>query len=148
MVTVLDDDQTPFEPRLFSSASRTCQVGLASCAISPYGEVYPCLELRTSAGNVRRQKFADIWSTSPVFQDLRTRHTFANLHECQVCPINQYCEARCSGLAWKEHGNPYAGHSLACQHAQARFMQQNPGQMAPRTPLQLRMGVNGAAAKR
>jgi radical SAM protein with 4Fe4S-binding SPASM domain len=141
-------DQTPFDPLVRTPESRTCKVGLSSCVIDPYGEVYPCIELRMSAGNLRRLRFAEIWAGAPILQELRLRHTVANLPECQVCPINQYCEARCSGLAWKEHGNPYAGHSLACQHAQARFMQQNPGQMAPRTPLQLRMGVNGAAAKR
>jgi radical SAM protein with 4Fe4S-binding SPASM domain len=131
-------DQTPFQPAVRSASSRTCQVGLSSCVISPYGEVYPCIELRIPAGNIRRQSFAAIWATAPVLHDLRARHTYGNLPECQVCPINRYCEGRCSGLAWKEHGDPYGGHSLACQQAQARFEQQHPGQRAPQTPLQAR----------
>lgn len=138
-------DQTPFQPARRSAESRTCQVGLAACLISPYGEVYPCNELRIAAGNVRRQSFAEIWGRAPIFQQLRQRHTLANLPECRVCPINAYCEGRCSGLAWKEHGDLYGGQSLACQQAQARFEQQNPGQAAPQTPLQAKGAATGNA---
>jgi radical SAM protein with 4Fe4S-binding SPASM domain len=141
MSDVLRADNTPMRARTTGTATRTCQVGLSSCLISPYGEVYPCVELRTSAGNVRRQPFTEIWTNAPLLQQLRARHTTANLPECQVCPINRYCEGRCSGLAWKEHGDLYGGHSLACQQAQARFEQQNPGQRAPQTPLQARTPV-------
>ena len=115
MVSAYQADRTPFELAVRQAASRTCQVGLTSCVISPYGEVYPCIELRVLAGRltgVHRQPFAEIWRTAPVLQDLRSRHTYGNLPECQVCPINRYCEGRCAGLAWKEHGDPYGGHSL------------------------------------
>ena len=121
-------------------------MGLSSCLISPYGEIYPCNELRISAGNIRRQAFASVWVNAPIFQELRNRHTFANLPECQVCPINRYCEGRCAGLAWKEHGDLYGGNILACQQAQARFEHQNPSLQAPQTPLQAKMQTQGNAA--
>lgn len=143
MTALFQADQTPFRPAVRNAESRTCQVGLSSCLVSPYGEVYPCNELRISAGNLRRQAFADIWANAPILQELRTRHVGANLPECRVCPINAYCEGRCSGLAWKEHGDLYGGQSLACQQAQARFEQQNPGQIAPQTPLQARRRQTG-----
>ena len=146
MTSVFTDDQTPFQPLMLTAQSRTCQVGLSSCLISPYGEIYPCNELRISAGSIRRQAFADIWATAPIFQELRKRHTFANLPECQVCPINRYCEGRCAGLAWKEHGDLYGGETLACQQAQARFEHQNPGLHAPQTPLQARQQTPGYVA--
>lgn len=141
MTALLQADSTPFQPVVRSAGSRTCQVGLTSLLISPYGEVYPCNELRISAGRlagVRRQPLGEIWLNAPIFRELRQRHTYAHLPECQVCPINCYCEGRCAGLAWKEHGDPYGGNALACQQAQARFEQQNPGQRAPQTPLQAR----------
>jgi radical SAM protein with 4Fe4S-binding SPASM domain len=138
MAAVFSADQTPFQPPLRTAESRTCKVGLSSCLVSPYGEIYPCNELRISAGNIRHRPFAEIWATAPIFRDLRERHTFAHLSECQVCPINRYCEGRCAGLGWKEHGDPYGGNALACQQAQARYEQQNPGQKAPQTPLQAR----------
>jgi radical SAM protein with 4Fe4S-binding SPASM domain len=139
MRAVLAADNSPLRTRMTGPEARTCKVGLSSCLISPYGEVHPCVELRTSAGNLRRQSFAEIWINAPILRQLRTQHTVANLPECRECPINRYCEGRCAGLAWKEHGDLYGGHSLACQHAQARYEQLHPGQLAPRTPLQARL---------
>ena len=113
-------DASPFTPRLPVATTRTCSVGLSSCLISPYGVVYPCIELRIPAGRLagaRQQRFADIWAGAPIFRQLQMQHTYANLPECRVCPINAYCEGRCAGLAWKDHGDPYGGHTLACQHA-------------------------------
>jgi AdoMet-dependent heme synthase len=126
MTGVLRTDGSPFILKTRPLTSRTCAVGLSSCLISPYGVVYPCIELRLPAGDLRRQKFADIWSNSPLLTDLRERHTWANLPKCRVCPIQDYCEGRCAGLAWKEHGDLYGGHTLACQHAQARLAQLHP----------------------
>lgn len=139
MAATLAADRTPFTLRERGPGTRTCSVGLHSCLISPYGDVYPCVDLRISAGNLRRQPFADIWANGPIFQELRARHTFKNLPECQVCPITSYCEGRCAGLAWKEHGDLYGGHTLACQHAQARYTQLHPGERIPETPLQKRL---------
>jgi len=50
MTDVLVADRTPFNPKPPAASRRTCQVGLASCLISPYGVVYPCNELRIPAG--------------------------------------------------------------------------------------------------
>ncbi len=136
MTKVLVDDHTPFTPRTPNPDTRTCGVGLSSCLISPYGVVYPCIELRIPAGDLRRQRFAEIWAGAPILQQLRSQHTYGNLPACRVCPINAYCEGRCAGLAWKEHGDPYGGHTLACRHAQARYAQQHPGAPIPETPLQ------------
>ena len=130
MTDVLVDDHTPFVPRNPNSDTRTCSVGLSSCLISPYGVVYPCIELRIPAGRLagaHRQRFAEIWAGAPILQQLREQHTYGNLPECRICPINAYCEGRCAGLAWKEHGDLYGGHTLACRHAQARYAQQHPG---------------------
>ncbi len=134
-------DRTPFVPQSAAASRRTCQVGLASCLISPYGVVYPCNELRIPAGRLageRRQRFSHIWADAPILHQLRSQHTFANLADCRVCPISAYCEGRCAGLAWKEAGDPYAAHSLACQHAQARYAEQHPGLPVPETPVQAR----------
>lgn len=127
-------DHTPFAAMPQLPDSRTCGVGLSSCLISPYGEVFPCIELRIAAGNLRRAAFADIWRDAPIFQELRGRHVRLNLRHCSVCPISSYCEGRCSGLAWKEHGQPYDGHTLACWQAQARYAQLHPGEQVPETP--------------
>lgn len=146
MTTVLVADRTPFTPRLPDANSRTCSVGLSSCLISPYGVVYPCIELRIPAGDLRRQRFAQVWAEAPIFRQLQARHTWGNLPECQACSISAYCEGRCAGLAWKESGDLYAGHLLACQHAQARYAQQHPGAEIPETPVQTRARAKRSAA--
>ncbi len=150
MTEVLIADRTPFTPRSPGADSRTCSVGLSSCLISPYGVVYPCIELRIPAGRLvgeGRQRFAEIWAEAPIFRELRERHTWGNLPECRACPISAYCEGRCAGLAWKESGDPYAGHLLACQHAQARYAQQHPGAAIPETPVQVRVRQGSVEAK-
>jgi radical SAM protein with 4Fe4S-binding SPASM domain len=135
MAQAMTADHTPFEPGLRTPESRTCSVGLSSCLLDPYGRVYPCIELRVPAGDVRTQPFLDIWRTAPILVELRERHVRRNLPDCRACPIQQYCEGRCAGMAWKDHGDPYGGHALACWQAQARYLQQHPGEAAPGTPL-------------
>lgn len=134
MVAALTADATPFALALRGEDARTCSIGLSSCLISPYGVVYPCVELRIPAGDLRRERFASIWRDAPIFQELRARHTVARLPECRQCALLSYCEGRCAGLSWKETGDPYRGHTLACRHAQARFEQQHPGAAVPDTP--------------
>jgi radical SAM protein with 4Fe4S-binding SPASM domain len=145
MTQVLLADGGTFVPQPPAPSSRTCKVGLAACVISPYGEVFPCIELRIPAGNVREQPFGEIWRHAPIFRNLRQRHTYANLPECQVCPINAYCEGRCAGLAWKESGDLFAGNTLACAQAQARFAQVHPGKPVPQTPLQAKQAALGGS---
>ncbi len=134
MKQVLVVDQTPFQPRAVQATSRTCSVSLSSCLIDPYGNVLPCIELRIPAGNVRSKPFSELWSRGGIFRQLRSQHTMKNLPECWVCPINRYCEGRCSGLAFKEHGDLYGGHLIACQQAQARYGSIFPDEPIPMTP--------------
>jgi AdoMet-dependent heme synthase len=135
IAAALSEDNAAFEPRSLEPPARTCRVGLSSCLISPYGEVYPCVELRIPAGSLRGQPFDQLWRNAPILQELRARHTLQFLPECRGCPLRRYCEGRCAGLAWKERGDFYGGHTLACRQAQARYTQQHPGLPVPATPL-------------
>src|SRR5205814_1110275 len=38
-----------------------CSAGHTACYVSPYGDVYPCVQFPLPSGNVRQQKFIDIW---------------------------------------------------------------------------------------
>jgi MoaA/NifB/PqqE/SkfB family radical SAM enzyme len=38
-----------------------CSAGHTACYVSPYGDVYPCVQFPMPSGNVRRTKFVDIW---------------------------------------------------------------------------------------
>ncbi len=41
-----------------------CSAGHTACYISPYGDVFPCVQFPLPSGNVRQQKFLDIWRHS------------------------------------------------------------------------------------
>ena len=41
--------------------ARPCSAGHTACYISPYGDVYPCVQFPLPTGNVRQQRFDDIW---------------------------------------------------------------------------------------
>ncbi len=139
MTEVMSADRTPFIHHCSAPSSRTCRVGLSSCVISPYGIVYPCVELRIPAGDLRRERFADIWAGGAIFQQLRLQHICANLYECSMCPINRFCEGRCAGLAWKDHGDLFGANLLACRQAGARYAERHPDRAIPLTPLLMRM---------
>lgn len=134
MADALTADNSPFAPVQRSGESRTCSVGLSSCLISPYGLVYPCVELRIPAGDLRHDAFMSVWRNAPIFGELRERHILARLSECRECALLAYCEGRCAGISFKETGDYYRGHTLACAHAQARFKQQHPRARCPKTP--------------
>jgi len=58
-------------PRLYADPSprQTCYAGYASCSISPWGDVAPCVDM-VSTLNVRDQPLDEIWRSVP-FQGLR-----------------------------------------------------------------------------
>lgn len=60
-------------PRSYIEPMRwhTCYAGYASCAISPWGEVSPCVDMDSSM-NVRSASLDEIWQ-SPAFQALREK---------------------------------------------------------------------------
>jgi MoaA/NifB/PqqE/SkfB family radical SAM enzyme len=44
-----------------------CGLGRLTLAVDPEGNVYPCLQWKkTSLGNVRRTRLAELWRTAPL----------------------------------------------------------------------------------
>jgi AdoMet-dependent heme synthase len=77
-----------------------CSAGHSSCYISPYGDFYPCVQFPLSCGNVRRQRFAEIWRHSPQLADVRSVRV-RDLPVCGGCVHAGSC-SRCPGLAYME----------------------------------------------
>ena len=50
---------------------RHCGAGGSTVAIDPYGEVFPCVQWRRSAGNLHRASIREIWEGSPVLEGVR-----------------------------------------------------------------------------
>ena len=49
-----------------------CSAGHTACYVSPYGEFYPCVQFPLSCGNVRQQRFIDIWRDSEQLKEVRS----------------------------------------------------------------------------
>jgi radical SAM protein with 4Fe4S-binding SPASM domain len=93
-----------------------CSAGHNTCYISPYGEVFPCVQLPVGTGNVRTQKFEDIWYHSPEMERISSIRE-AQLAHCGTCSIRPYCE-RCPGLALMEGGDIMGAYQRACELAE------------------------------
>lgn len=83
-----------------SLAALPCSAGHTSCYISPYGEFYPCVQFPLSCGNVRQQRFIDIWRDSGQLKEVRSIR-LKDLSGCSECVHGSTC-SRCPGLAFLE----------------------------------------------
>jgi radical SAM protein with 4Fe4S-binding SPASM domain len=77
-----------------------CSAGHTACYISPYGDVYPCVQFPLACGNVRKTPFIEIWRNSPQLREVRSI-TLDDLNECSACVHGGAC-TRCPGLAYLE----------------------------------------------
>ena len=94
-----------------------CGAGHTSCYVSPYGDVYPCVQFPLPAGNVRKRKFIDIWRHSPQMNDVRSIRA-RDLPVCSTCSHVGSC-TRCPGLAYME-GNMRGPSTQDCEKSFAR----------------------------
>ncbi|HEX2777036.1 MAG TPA: SPASM domain-containing protein, partial [Candidatus Acidoferrales bacterium] len=95
-----------------------CSAGHNSCYISPYGDVFPCVQMPVATGNLRRQRFEEIWFSSPEMNRVRAVRE-SQLPVCSKCSIRQYCE-RCPGLAQMEGGDLLGAYERACDLAELK----------------------------
>jgi radical SAM protein with 4Fe4S-binding SPASM domain len=94
-----------------------CSAGHTYCYISPYGDVYPCVQFPLPCGNVRKQQFLDIWRQSRQLNEVRSIRA-RDLPTCSSCSHVGSC-TRCPGLAYME-GNMRGPSSLDCEKSFAR----------------------------
>ena len=79
--------------------TRGCLAGSAVCFISRTGDVQPCGYLPLRVGNVREQKFGDIWRNSEEFQALRDPGRLKG--KCNACGYRKVC-AGCRARAYAD----------------------------------------------
>jgi radical SAM protein with 4Fe4S-binding SPASM domain len=94
-----------------------CSAGHTACYISPYGEVYPCVQFPLPCGNVRSMRFADIWRDSTQLDEVRSI-TLRDMPSCSMCTHGGTC-TRCPGLAYLE-GNMRGPSTQDCEKSFAR----------------------------
>lgn len=69
--------------------TRGCLGGITFCFISHTGDVQPCGYFDMQLGNVREQPYKDIWTQSPVFNDLRDYSKLKG--KCGLCEYKGVC---------------------------------------------------------
>jgi len=99
------------------STDHHCGAGSSAIAIDPFGEVYPCVQFRRSAGNLHDQSIIDIWRGSPLLEETREITRQVKLKVDQEGVIGH-----CPGAAHTATGDPLAIHPAS--RARTRLMRQ------------------------
>jgi radical SAM protein with 4Fe4S-binding SPASM domain len=108
-------DLAPAGKRPSDEASFPCNCARGNCAISARGQVFPCVSVPWSAGNVRQQPFGEIWRASPVFQQIRGLR-LADYAACAPCPDKAFC-SRDRGAAYNASGSYVGTDPFVCSAA-------------------------------
>ena len=109
----------PSGPTPLEEAYKTlpCSAGHTACYVSPYGDVYPCVQFPYKVGSVRESRFIDIWRDSPQLNEVRAIRV-SDLQGCSSCVHGSSC-TRCPGLAYLE-GNMRGPSIQDCEKSYAR----------------------------
>jgi radical SAM protein with 4Fe4S-binding SPASM domain len=94
-----------------------CSASHTTCYVSPYGDVFPCVQFPLPTGNVRQERFLDIWRYSDRMNEVRSIR-LKDLTTCSSCSHVGGC-SRCPGMAFME-GNMRGPSSLDCEKSFAR----------------------------
>lgn len=94
-----------------------CSAGHTSCYVSPYGDLYPCVQFPLPCGNIRHTRFAEIWGNSTQLNEVRSI-TLRDMPSCSKCAHGATC-TRCPGLAYLE-GNMRGPSIQDCEKSYAR----------------------------
>jgi radical SAM protein with 4Fe4S-binding SPASM domain len=66
-----------------------CGAGRLYCSLSPQGDVHPCVFFPVNVGNLKTEKFQDIWLHSKMFNILRDRSNLTGA--CGKCTYKYIC---------------------------------------------------------
>ena len=112
-------------PNDMNAMTKGCLAGTGVCFISHEGEVYPCGYLPAIAGDLRKEKFADIWANATVFNELRDTDNLKG--KCGCCEFRNVCMG-CRARAYAATGNyldeePFCVYEPKSQHLRDKVAQ-------------------------
>jgi radical SAM protein with 4Fe4S-binding SPASM domain len=112
-------------PNDMNAMTKGCLAGTGVCFISHEGEVFPCGYLPAIAGDLRREKFADIWANAKVFNELRDTENLKG--KCGCCEFRNICMG-CRARAFAATGDyldeePFCVYEPKSQHLRAKVTQ-------------------------
>ncbi len=90
---------------LLSKMFRGCIAGRGMFYVKWYGDVWPCVFLQTSVGNILEKRALEIWKESELLAKLRDRSNFGE--PCRSCQHRENCGG-CRSRAYLLTGDPLA----------------------------------------
>ena len=75
-----------------------CGSGLSTLLIESNGDLYPCINLvypEFRVGNLKREKFTDLWFNSPILRKIRTLCVEDANPRCASCTVKYMCGMGC-----------------------------------------------------
>jgi radical SAM protein with 4Fe4S-binding SPASM domain len=100
-----------------TGGSKGCLAGQLICLIDVDGNVLPCSYFPKAAGNVREQRFKDIWENSELFRDMRDFKSYTG--RCGSCEYVNVCGG-CRARAYAMHGD-YMAEEPFCTYVPMRM---------------------------
>ena len=107
-------------PRHDGPGEAVCGTARSSFAIDPYGNIYPCVQLRRKAGNIKElASLRDMWRTSPVLIEVRRQAVEIAQETLKVAKNGDQC-GFCMGVAEVQLGDPKALYPQIAKNAEYR----------------------------
>lgn len=109
-------------PNDMNAMTKGCLAGTGVCFISHEGEIYPCGYLPAIAGDLRKERFADIWNNAHVFNQLRDTNNLKG--KCGCCEFRNVCMG-CRARAFAATGDyldpePFCVYEPKSEHLRAK----------------------------
>jgi len=95
-----------------------CGAGIIGINITPYGEVNPCVQIRTRNKISEGKEIRDIWLNGKEFKLLR-QTKIKDLEDCRDCEYEKFC-FRCAGISYLLTGSFTKPYPDACRQARIR----------------------------
>jgi len=96
-----------------------CAAGMFGVTITADGTVMPCRRMDLPIGNIKTDRFRDLWSDSPVLWQLRTRQEYhGSCEKCRYWPVCRGCRAIALASARASGRDDYLGSDPQCPYCQ------------------------------
>lgn len=119
LATYVRELKGPLEPReKFDPADQLCRPGVFSLVVGPYGDIYPCMQIKKSMGNLREQPFVEIWEHSELLNRVRGLRA-GDFETCNECGHFGACKP-CPGISVVTTGELTAATETTCRVTEAR----------------------------
>ena len=107
-------------PRHDAPGEAVCGTGRSAFAIDPYGNIFPCVQLRRKAGNIRElASLKDMWRNSPVLIQVRREAVEIAQETLKQAKNGDQC-GFCMGVAEVQLGDPKAMYPQIAKNAEYR----------------------------